>query len=457
MTNSTSINKYTAFPATYRSPAVAELLRWVKLGESGVLIGSSGSGKSNIVGYLPVRSDVTQRWLPATLGNYHFLLLDINGLPGINTSNLYRVMLHTLQQAVANNSELSAGIKTIRAELPNSSDALELYLALQSAHRLLLADDDQHVVWLFDRFDEGCQRLEADTLNSLRNLRDHFKEQLSYIAVTRHPLAQLRNPSEYDEFYELMSRHICWVGPMDWADGQWVAEQVMRRYRTTLPTVAIEAIFKLCGGLPAFLKDAYSAYAEELLPPSATINEWTEILLAQPGIQRNCNELWQSLRSEEQALLAAVAFAEPTLQNRELAKEYLEPIGLLLPAQSGSGLAIFSPLFSDFIRRQPREKGITLRGGLVLRNGLPLPKDNQLAKLEFRLLAYLLDKEGEICSKDELLAHLFPEDEENGSSDERLTQLVRRLRHKIDTNEWKYIETKHGRGYRLVQPPTPST
>ncbi len=449
-------NKYAVFPATYRTQAVKEILRWVKLGESGVVIGSSGSGKSNIAGYLANRPGVTQQWLPAGQNSYLFLLLNVNGLPAVNTANLYRVMLHTVQQAVAHHAELSTALKAIRAELPNTPDVLDLYLALQSAHQLLLNRDDQHVIWLFDRFDTACQRLEAETLNSLRNLRDLFKDQLSYIAFTRYPLARLRNPAEYDEFYELMSRHTYWVEPMDFTDAQWIAAQVMKRYDLALPPVVIEQLYQICGGLPAFLKDAYSAFAEGLLPIQATVAEWEQILLTVPGLQRNCNELWQSLRAEEQALLAATAFQEASVPNYEVAKTYLQPIGLVVPASLGNRLEIFSSLFAQFIRHQPREKGITIRGGLVIRNGLPLPKDKELARLEFRLLEHLLQHAGQVCTKDELLQHLFP-DEENGSSDERLTGIMRRLRAKIDTNEWKYIETKFGRGYQLVQPPDTPT
>lgn len=451
MANQALNKKFAPFPSTYRTQAVAEILRWVKLGESGVLIGCSGSGKSNIAGYIASRPDVTQRWLPTSLDNYHFLLLDFNGLPGITTVNLYRMMLRTLQEAVADNPELSVAMKAIHAALPPSMDVLDLYWALQSAHHALITTDDQHVVWLFDCFDAGCQRLEADTLNSLRNLRDHFKDQLSYIAFTRHPLPRLRNPTEYDEFYELMSRHTCWVGPMDVDDGQWVADQVMKRYGLTLPAAAVAELFELCGGLPAFLKDAYSALAEGLLPLEATSTEWQRILLSLPGLQRNCKELWQSLSAEEQAILAALAFEDSSAQNSDRVKSYLQPIGLLTPTASGGSAAIFAQLFAEFVRSQPRTQGVTIRGGLVFRDGLPLPKDKQLARLEFRLLEYLLRNESEICSKDALLNHLFPEDEE-GSSDERLTQLVRRLRHKIDTKEWPYIKTIFGRGYQLVQP-----
>ncbi len=450
-------NKWTLFPATYRAEAVAEILRWITLGESGVVIGGSGTGKSNIAGYLAVRTDVTGEHLPETLDNYCFLTLDLNGLPVITTANFYRSLLFTLEEAMASDPDLSQRMTAILQRVTNQEDILALYLALQRAHQLLIHGAGKQVVWLLDRFDEGCLRLEAATLNSLRNLRDQFKDRLSYVAFTRCPLERLRNPAEFDEFHEIMVMHTCWVGPMNARDGRWVAQQVETRYRKALPEAALHLLFELCGGLPAFLKVAYSALASGELSERDNAMQLQNKLLALPAFQRNCQEIWQSCTVEEQAVLRLVAAQGSKARLRKTETHYLQQMGWLVPTPEGAP-AIFAPAFADYIRHlhAPAADGIVIRDGAVYQDGVRLASD--LTALEYRLLEYLWRHAGEkVCTKEDLDDYLWP-DETNSAGTERLTQLIKRLREKIGDKEKaekdRYIRVVHGRGYQFVQPAT---
>ena len=46
------------FPDTYRNEQIQTIARWIALGESGVVVGGSGAGKSNVVGFITTRLDV---------------------------------------------------------------------------------------------------------------------------------------------------------------------------------------------------------------------------------------------------------------------------------------------------------------------------------------------------------------------------------------------------------------
>ncbi len=451
-------NKWTPFPATYRAEAVAEILRWITLGESGVVIGGSGTGKSNIAGYIAARPDVTSQHLPEAIDNYCFLTLDLNGLPVITTANFYRSLLFTLEEAMTADPDLSQRMTAILQRVTNQEDILALYLALQRAHQLLIHHAGKQVIWLFDRFDEGCVRLEAATLNSLRNLRDQFKDRLSYVAFTRCPLDRLRNPAEFDEFHEIMVMHTCWVGPMNARDGRWVAQQVETRYRKTLPTAALNLLFEICGGLPAFLKVAYSALASGELSERDNAVQLQSKVLALPAFQRNCQEIWQSCTVAEQAALRLLATQGVKARLRKTETYYLQQMGWLVPTPEGAPV-IFAPAFADYIRQlhEPADDGIVIRNGAVYQDGVPLAGD--LTALEYRLLEYLCRHAGEkVCTKEDLDDYLWP-GETNSGGTERLTQLVKRLRKKIGDDERtehdRYIRVVHGRGYQFVQP-TPS-
>ncbi|MFN2235233.1 MAG: transcriptional regulator, partial [Anaerolineales bacterium] len=68
------------------------------------------------------------------------------------------------------------------------------------------------------------------------------------------------------------------------------------------------------------------------------------------------------------------------------------------------------------------------------------------------LLNYFESHPGQVCSKDDLIQAVWPEDQiyERGIRDDSLAQLVRRLRVKIepDPSNPHYIQTVPGRGYQ---------
>lgn len=71
-----------------------------------------------------------------------------------------------------------------------------------------------------------------------------------------------------------------------------------------------------------------------------------------------------------------------------------------------------------------------------------------LTHFEYRMLEYLVKKQGKIVSKDELATYLYPHDSDPESNS--LTVLVSRLRRKLDPDgSQQLIETRHGQGYRL--------
>lgn len=446
-------SKWAEFPATYRHEQMATILRWIALGESGVVVGASGTGKSNIAGYIANRPDVTSRLLPEGSAHYCFLHLDMNSLPSVTTTNFYRGLLYTLQDAAEQTPALREPLDQLLNRLPAGDDHLALHFALQKAHEILIRRAGKHVVWLIDRFDAACQHLEVGVLNSLRNLRDRFKEQLSYVLFTRFPLARLRDPAEFDEFHEIVAPHTCWVGAMNGEDAHWVAQQVSNRYRAPLAENAVQQMYTLTGGWPDLMKAGCSALASRELTVGDSVANWQAHLLAQTNGQRSCRELWGDCAPAEQAVLAAIARRFDATNLDPAATLYLRQIGLLQPNATGAW-QIFSGLFAAFVKQQRRFTGpISLRNGAVMIGADLLPID--LTLLELRLLEYLLKYAGQNCEKQDLVVYVWPDEKQvKGIRDDSLAQLVKRLRQKIEPedNSWSYVETVHGRGYRLSQP-----
>jgi hypothetical protein len=74
-----------------------------------------------------------------------------------------------------------------------------------------------------------------------------------------------------------------------------------------------------------------------------------------------------------------------------------------------------------------------------------------LAPKEFALLAYLCERQGEVCSKDDIGVAVWPEYQE-GVYDYQIENLVRRLRAKLepDSSDPQLLLTVRGLGYKLV-------
>jgi pSer/pThr/pTyr-binding forkhead associated (FHA) protein len=77
-----------------------------------------------------------------------------------------------------------------------------------------------------------------------------------------------------------------------------------------------------------------------------------------------------------------------------------------------------------------------------------------LSPKEFSLLAYLYERRGQVCSKDEIGAIVWPEYQAGGIFDYQIENLVRRLRTRIeiDPASPQLLFTVRGMGYKLVAP-----
>lgn len=250
------MNPWTEFPKSYCAEDVQTLLSWVAAGESGTIVGWSGTGKSNLLSFLATRPDVTGPHLPGDSDRYCFLLLDVNSLPEVTVSAFYRGMLQTLYETTKALQEPTQddGIATLYHDRIALQDPFLLYQAVKASLHLLCAEGGRHAVWLLDRFDTACQQFDRPFFDSLRALRDTFKGRLCYLVATRHELARLRDPAEISEFYDIVAANTWWVRPLGYADARWVITRAERRWGVAFPDSDVKQLLALTGGHPRLLR-----------------------------------------------------------------------------------------------------------------------------------------------------------------------------------------------------------
>jgi len=80
--------------------------------------------------------------------------------------------------------------------------------------------------------------------------------------------------------------------------------------------------------------------------------------------------------------------------------------------------------------------------------------DPPLSLAQYRLLELLYDGAGRVCSRDEIVAAVWPDALEEGVSEQAIDALARRLRERLTERdpEHQYIITVRGHGFRLENP-----
>jgi len=198
----------------------------------------------------------------------------------------------------------------------------------------------------------------------------------------------------HTELSELCYAHTVTLGPLSEPDARWTVAEFARRHEVSIDPAVVDALLAATRGYPSLLRAACEAYAAGAAPDAAG-------LAVHPAVQKRLEEFWADSPTEEEIRAAGLA-------------------GLpLLNAGRPTELAT-----------------------------------DQLTAKEMLLLEYLQGRAGEICSKDDLIRAVWPEDRvfERGVRDDSLAQLVRRLREKVeaDASHPAKILTVAGRGYRFA-------
>jgi DNA-binding winged helix-turn-helix (wHTH) protein len=165
-----------------------------------------------------------------------------------------------------------------------------------------------------------------------------------------------------------------------------------------------------------------------------------KFLLEQKPVRSALFAIWNSLTPSEQNFLSGEGKIE---------EKYLENVGLV----KDGFLTI--PLLLDYLKEKAsaqkqnnfslNETGEILQGEVVL--------SDKLTSLEYRLLKILIEHQGKVLDKEEIINAVWQEGKTTlGVTDQALDQLIFRLRKKIEQNPNNptHIQTVKGRGFKFA-------
>jgi hypothetical protein len=296
---------WTSYAPAYRASEMRILAGWITSGASGSIVGLVGCGRSNLVRFLCEHSTALQTYLPDTSQPPVLVAVDLYDLPSDNLANLYRTVLHAFYWV---RGRLSPPLARIATDLYLEHRAVvDPFLTQTALYELLLAfqREQVRVVLVMNRFDHFCENSTPQMVNTLRGLRDRFKETLSYIVGMRQEVAYLPDPAILGDMYELFDSHVCYVGALAEEDSRHMLADVLRLAPVKPSDADLEAIWRLSGGFPSLLKAIAQWWMLTPQRPPAP-SEWLGALLDHVAVQHRLERLWHGLTQEEKLALSEV-------------------------------------------------------------------------------------------------------------------------------------------------------
>ncbi|NIM95106.1 MAG: hypothetical protein GTO18_15510, partial [Anaerolineales bacterium] len=244
----------------------------MRAGECVSLIGLSGMGKSNLLGF------ITFRVCPKE-DDVLCILLDCNRLPSFTSGAFFHLANLNLKSQVKGTS--------IDGEIPEDDGFDGLHHAISS----VTMETGRKVLFLIDGFDDLTASVDRQFFNLLRSLRDGHKYMLSYLLATRRPLDVLAGWEKVREFNDLFVANQIWLGPLNDSDARWTVKRFEERHGKKFKKDEVLSLLELSGNHPGLLRVLAAAWhsMNTILPA---------VWLEHPAVIRECELLWDDLPEE---------------------------------------------------------------------------------------------------------------------------------------------------------------
>lgn len=436
------------YPNTYRITEVRTVAKWVSNNRSGSIVGLPGSGKSNFLNFLCHRPAVVQSHLPPSAPPISFVPVDFNNLVSGTLATFYRVILRSFY--TIRNLFPEALQQSVIALYQDNKAALDPFLSQSALHELLLEfrSQRQRVVLIIDHFDDFCQAATPEMTNTLRGLRDSFKNTLSYIVGMQREAIYLSDPAALGELYELLDTYVCYIGAMTAVDSRQLVIRETRLAARPPDEDEVEALLALSGCYASLLKVVCDWWLDKKEKPRR--EQWEDALWQQPNVQHRLQEIWTGLQQEERFLLAEMQNAEggyvTAAQEQQQTLKRLAAGGICRKTDEGWRIngRLFARYAAAAMRRTPESIWVDEETEDVYKGEMRL---DDLTPLEARVLRFLVQNPRVRHAKTDLIVNTWPSElRRKGVSDDSLYQVISSLRKKIEPapSRPRYIISRRG-------------
>jgi energy-coupling factor transporter ATP-binding protein EcfA2 len=245
------VSAWDDYPEDYRKNEVEIITKAIIAGECVAVFGLSGSGKSNLFGFISHCATA----IP-------IIGVDCNRITEANSQAFFRL--------------LRKSISSLENEQSDENELTRLEIVLRTYFTR-----NERLALLMDRFDSLTDLRDFNSLaGNLRSLRDANKYRLCYVIAMRHPL----EPS--NELAELFFGHTIWLGPLTENDARWSVNRDLKRL---MPDGWDESFVNLAikntSGYPSLLRAACEAIAAGVEPSLENLRQF-------PSLVQRVKEFW---------------------------------------------------------------------------------------------------------------------------------------------------------------------
>lgn len=216
------------------------------------------------------------------------------------------------------------------------------------------------------------------------------------------------------------------------------AGHMAKEWHTNFDKKLVNSISEACGGYMWLVKEALRA---------AKLQNETDIdaLIDSESMQFKLEQIYISLQESERTVLSRIITKEqkaPTLEEKH-SMRYLTKVGLI------QNNKITVPVLEDYIEAHLPKANVRIYKNHILVNQVVV--DSAFSRKQQRALKYLINKSGEICTRDEVAKAIWPVNTDDYYTDWALDRIIARLRDNLDKIglSKNIVQTVRGQGYKL--------
>ena len=435
----------------YRAELAKKAVNCLLNGDSVLLVGPSGMGKSRFIRELTSKNNAN----PLLISKKAiFVNVNLDDLPTLNALELYRLALKRAFDQIE--------AETLKIVIPDEEKVLvkegnnpSLLLEKLRTTLKMLCDADYSVVLSIDGLGRLIDTQNESFFTNLKGLRDYCSvDKFTFLfSAKREPREE--DLSKIGPIYKLFFPFIFFLTPLEHDEAIEMVKDVAGTRNLVLPKKAVEEVFEITGGIPTLIKGVVLHLTQQ---PNFKIPSLLKNVNESAAVMVRLDEVYNHLDYEEQEVLREISAGPSAVDINNRSYHTLVRKGLV-----DENMNILIPLLSSYLTNlkgsatsteDAKNARMSTNSGLfidpatkrVYKNGSEL---HNLTKQEFRLMSYLNANKEKICDREEIIQSVWEIDENSGISDEAVDQLVTRLRGKIeqDKSNPQHLITVRGRGF----------
>lgn len=430
------------YPPESWEKEITRLIGFVWSGNSAEIIGFPGVGRSNLLGILSFNRACRQLHLGNSHQNIHFINMNFSEMKKKNETEVLKFFFISITDSLKERlmEEEYGKVRAIFKESLEIPDRQVIIQGLKKTIDYLSLEKNLTLVFLIDRFEDYIPYLTDEFFTDLRALRNRAKYKFSVVFSTNRALEEILEPSIYVDFYEFLEGNQIYLPLKDQVSLNFRITFLQMKSKGKLTEQKINEILSLSGGHGKLTRLAIEACLEE-----ENEMDLKSFLLSKNKINTLFQEIWKNLMPSEQKFLKT--------REEDLKSDYLEKVGLFKDGE------ITMPLFAVWIEKLTQEskneadqKILYNESTHEIKRGDMVISDS-LTSSEFKLLKFMVENEGKILERDEIINAVWGElSSTAGVSEQALDQLIFRVRKKIEENPNSpiHIATIKGRGFKFT-------